>query len=172
MRVRFRQCINLRFPNISKRLPMQIRLHCLHPYNASNTKNFLPNLALCSILMEKWFCYRPNSCQPLYYLHCPKPKQLRFLMAANHLRSEDISLLLAKQLANISHQSFEANHLHNKLEMVLPNNADEKKRHHANGSLFFLFLGLIFLILQLLFEFLFYILIRLKNENLLIEIRP
>ena len=108
LHVRFRQCINRRFPNTSKLPCLQIHSHCAHPYNASNTKNFRPNLAWCSILMEKSSHYLSTHNQqptPFYY---PKPKPKRFLMAVGHLRLVNIFRLQAKRLASVLHQSFAA----------------------------------------------------------------
>ncbi|MNE27259.1 hypothetical protein D3C80_1206620 [compost metagenome] len=96
LRVRFRQCINPRFPNKPKPLCWQIHSHCVHPYNASNTKNFLPNPALCLILMEKPSHYlSTHNSQPTTFYY-PRPKPLHFLMEAIRLRLASIFPLLAR----------------------------------------------------------------------------
>ncbi len=93
--VRFHQCINLRFPNRLKLLCWQIHCHYAHPYNASNTKNFLPNLAWYSIPMEISTHYLSTQNQQLSTFYYPKPKPKRSLKEVAHLRLVNISLLQA-----------------------------------------------------------------------------
>src|SRR5690606_10056856 len=53
LRVRFRQCINPHFASNQSLVGLQIRFRYLHPYNATNTKSFLPNPASYSTPTEK-----------------------------------------------------------------------------------------------------------------------
>ena len=120
-RVRFRQCINLRFANIATLLRWQIRFHCVHPYNASNTKNCPPNLASYSIQEGKWFRCRLIRNSQFLILLCPKPNLSHSLKAVARLRWVNTSPLLAKQSVNVAFQSFVVNHSRNTQEMVRPN---------------------------------------------------
>src|SRR5690554_3760814 len=54
LRVRFRQCINPHFASNQSLVGLQIRFRYLHPYNATNTKNFLPNPASYLTPMGKY----------------------------------------------------------------------------------------------------------------------
>src|SRR5690554_5274975 len=108
LRVRFRQCINPHFASNQSLVGLQIRFRYLHPYNATNTKSFLPNPASYSTL-------KPLPASPkgkrfqilllkqlLLYLHIAANTIFwRFLMAADRLRLVNIFLLRAKQSANV-----------------------------------------------------------------------
>src|SRR5690554_1572260 len=54
LRVRYLQCINPHFASNQSLFDLQIRFHFEHPYNATNTRSFLPNPASYSTPMGKY----------------------------------------------------------------------------------------------------------------------
>src|SRR5690554_4859479 len=151
LRAHYLRYTNLHFANSPTLLLRQILLFLFLQelaYNASNTKTNLPNPALCLILMGKSFYGRfLNFLPPDYFLY-PKPKPRRYRVVVARLRLVNIFQLLAGELANIFGQSFVVIHSHNIPGMALPNSVDERKPHHANDSLLWLFRLLFFLILR------------------------
>src|SRR5690606_18946643 len=149
LRVRYLRYINLHFANNQWLFDLQIHFRFERPYNATNTTNFLPNRALCLVQVEKYPPLTPpKEGNKRYSFLCSNTILLHFREVAARLRSVNISLLRAVEVANIFHQSFEAFHSHNKQEMALPNIFVSKKLHHANDNLLWLFLLLFSLILR------------------------
>src|SRR5690606_23304660 len=139
LRVRFLQYTIPRFASIPTLLLRQIRHRCVHPYNASNTKTNLPNPASCSILMEIRFYVQFLSFLLLHSFGYLKPKPRHSQVVVARLRLVSISQLLVSESVNVCYLSSVAIHSHKIQGMALPNNVDERKQHHANDNLLWLF---------------------------------